>query len=142
MLGYSESSLSRILDVLCMQGSHKEVVIVQNQAVPEKYPFAHPGLPYHKVFWQDWQFDAEKHICLPAVTGVESKFAVCNFFRQHYDIDERHYTQVVHPGSVISETATIGMGCFIEPGSIITTYAQLGYGVSINRLRFLIPVLE
>ena len=133
LLGYSESSLSRLMDVLWMQGSHKEVVIVQNKESEEKYPFAHPGLSYRKVFWQDWQFDAQKHICLPAVTGVESKYAVYQFFKTAFGIDEKHYTQLIHPGSIISETAALGMGCFAEPGSIITSFAQLGFGVSINR---------
>ena len=133
LLGYSESSLARIMDVLWMQGWREEVVIVQNQDAEEKYPFAHPGLPYHNVMWQQWQFDAQQHCCLPAVTGVQSKWAVFRFFQTHCGVEQKHYTQVIHPGSIISETATIGLGCFIEPGSIITSFARLSFGVSINR---------
>ena len=133
LLGYSESSLSRILDVLWMQGYRKEVVIVQNKLSEEKYPFAHPHLPCKKVFWEDWHFDPEQQLFLPAVTGVESKGAVYDFFNKHYGIDERHYTQVIHPSSIISENVQLGTGCFIEPGSIITSFAKLDFGVSINR---------
>lgn len=133
LLGYSESSLARILDVLQMSGHRDEVVIVQNKTAEEKYPFAHPALPYRKIFWEDWKPQGEQQVYLPAVTGVESKFAVYSFFKEHFHIDIDAYTHVIHPGSIISDTVTMGKGCFVEPGSIITSFATLGFGVSINR---------
>ena len=116
-----------------MKGHRDEVVIVQNRTAEEKHPFAHPALPYRKVFWEDWKQELEHHLYMPSVTGMESKYAVVSFFSKHFGIDTKAYTNIIHPTSIISDTVTMGVGCFIEPGSIITSFATLGNWVSVNR---------
>lgn len=133
LLGYSESSLSRIIDVLWIQGYRDELVIIPNRPIVEAYPFAHPSLPCIINSWNDWKPDLIKGECFFSVTGTESKQAVFHFFLTQFGIERSHYTNIVHPSSIISDTVVMGRGCFIEPGSIITSYATLGYGVSINR---------
>ena len=133
LLGYSESSLSRILDVLWMKGYRDEVVIVTNRPVVNAYPFAHPLLPYKIVDCKDWKPDTASEQYFPSVTGTESKGAVYNSFHAQFGIDKQHYTNLIHSSSIISETVVMRTACFVEPGTIITSFAKLGFGVSINR---------
>lgn len=133
LLGYSESSLSRILDVLWMTGYREEVVFVTNRPIVKAYPFAHPSLPYKIMECKDWTPETGTEQYFPSVTGTESKVAVFRFFHTQFGIDMSNYTNLIHPSSIISDTVAMGRGCFVEPGAIITSFASLGFGVSINR---------
>ena len=133
LLGYSESSLSRILDVLWMTGCREEVVIVTNRPIVKAYPFDHPSLPYKIMECKDWMPDTSSEHYFPSVTGTESKVAVFRSFQEQFGIERSQYTNLIHPSSIISDTVAMGNGCFVEPGAIITSFATMGFGVSINR---------
>lgn len=133
LLGYSESSLSRILDVLYMSKHSDKVVIVTNNPIVETYPFAHPSLPYEVIECNEWQPTSVNEKFFPSVIGTGSKYAVYKFFHTQFGIDKPSYTNVIHPSSIISDTVMMGSGCFIEPAAIITSFAKIGFCVSINR---------
>lgn len=133
LLGYSESAISRILDCLLVSHSSREVVVVQNMEVPACIPFIPPGILCKKISWDQWKFDAKQHRCLPGVAKPQAKKIVCNFFRDQYSVQKKHYMSLVHPSSVVASTVKIGKACFIEPGSVIASFASLGFGVLINR---------
>jgi sugar O-acyltransferase (sialic acid O-acetyltransferase NeuD family) len=133
LLGYSENALSRILDSLALHGYTEEIVIVTNMEVEETIPFCPPGIRYKKLSWNEWQFDAGRHQCLPAVMRPQVKKTVVDFFRDHCGVQQQHYTSVLHPAAVVSSTVKMGKGCFVEPGTVIASFASLGFGVSINR---------
>jgi len=133
LLGYSEATISRILDTLLLQGYSEEVVIVQNIEVKESIPFCPPGIKYRKIFWNQWKFDAQNHRCLPAVMSSPAKKTIFDFFYDQHGIIEEHYITLSHPSSVIASTAEIGNGSFIEPGVVIASFTSLGFGVYVNR---------
>jgi sugar O-acyltransferase (sialic acid O-acetyltransferase NeuD family) len=133
LLGYSESSLSRILDVLWMSGYRDAVTIIQNREAEPKYPYAYPGISSQVLPWDDWVKPPDDSKYLFSVTSVNSKRQVYASFLDKYGIEQRDYTTLIHPSAILSDTIEIGPGCFIEPGAIITSFAQLGFGVSVNR---------
>jgi sugar O-acyltransferase (sialic acid O-acetyltransferase NeuD family) len=133
LLGYSENALSRILDSLALHGYAGEIVIVMNVEVQETIPFCPPGITYKKIAWTEWQFDALHQQCLPAVMRPHVKKAVVDFFRDHCNVQQQHYTSVLHPSAVVSSTVAIGKGCFVEPGTVIASFASLGFAVTVNR---------
>lgn len=133
LLGYSEATISRILDTLLLRDYSEEVVIVQNIEVKELILFCPPGIKYRKIFWDQWKFDAQDHRCLPAVMSPQVKKTIVDFFNKHHGINEEHYITLSHPSSVIASTAEVGNGSFIEPGVVIASFASFGFGVYVNR---------
>ncbi len=133
LLGYSEATISRILDGLEQNNYPQEVVIVQNMEVKESIPFATAGISYKKIFWQEWNFDPDKFQCIPAVYSPTAKMKVIEFFQHHCNVSRENYFTVVHPSSVIAPTAFMGKGCVIEPATVIASFANIGFAVYVNR---------
>ncbi len=133
LLGYSEATISRILDTLAVKNYPDEVAIVRNMDLPESIPFCPPGIRYKKIFWKEWAFDEVTHRCLPALVNPHAKKKVVDFFQQNNGVERKHYVTLSHPASVIASTVILGNGCFIEPGSVIASFARLGFGIYVNR---------
>lgn len=133
LLGYSEATLSRILDSLVLLGYKEDVQIICNIDSPAAISFRPPELNCKKMMWHEWKFDPASDQCLPAVSNPSVKKKVVEFFKDHFSLVEKNYTSVVHPAAVISSTATLKPGCFVEPGTVIASFAKLGFAVSVNR---------
>ncbi len=133
LLGYSEATISRILDVFAVTGEYKNVVIVQNMEIPASLPFCPAGINHRVIQWSEWKFDRKEHLCFPGVMNPTVKKKVVDFFREHCDVQEEDYINVIHPGSVIASTVKLGKGIMIEPGSVLASFAELGFGVYVNR---------
>ena len=133
LLGYSEATISRILDNLSASGYDREVVIVCNIEVEEVYPYCPPGIRCRKISWNDWHFDPETHRCLAAVMNPVPKKKIFELFRQRFGILPEHYINAIHPSATISATARITEGSVVEPGSVIASFAETGFSAYINR---------
>lgn len=133
LLGYSESTISRLLDALLTQHYKDEIVIVQNMDAEESIPFAPPGISYKKIKSGDWEFDPGNHECLLGVTRPQVKKAVFEFFQKNCFVEKKHYRSLWHSAAVFASTATLRPACFIEPGTVIASFARLGFGVYVNR---------
>lgn len=133
ILGYSESTISRLLDSLVLTGHTGDLMIVKNIDVKEEIPFYPPGLKVKKLFWDQLDSDPSACKCLLGVSKPEIKKAVFNFFSAHCNISRENYISLSHPASVISSTTRLDNGCFIEPGVVLASFAHLGFGVLVNR---------
>ena len=133
LLGYSEATISRILDVFSVTGEYRDVVIVQNMEIAASLPYCPPGINCRVTHWKDWQFDRNAHCCFPAVMNPLPKKKVVDFFLEHCGVEARDYINVIHPRSVIASTVELEKAIMIEPGSVIASFARLGFGVYINR---------
>jgi sugar O-acyltransferase (sialic acid O-acetyltransferase NeuD family) len=133
LLGYSEATISRILDVFSVTGEYREVVIVQNMEVEKSIPFCPPEINYRIIDWKEWKFDRKKQLCFPGVMNPSTRQKVVDFFRENCGVKEEDYANVIHPQSVIASTVKLGRGIMIEPGSVLASFAKLGFGAYINR---------
>jgi len=133
LLGYSEATISRILDTLSLGNYSEEVMVVQNMIVTESIPFCPPGIRYKKIFWDQWKFNPGIHKCIPALVTPSVKKIVVDFFQQNCLVEREHYITMDHPSSVIASTAIVGNGCFIEPGVVVASFTNIGFGVYLNR---------
>lgn len=133
LLGYSESTISRILDSLLLHDYSEEVIIVQNTGVEETSPFCPPGIAFKKIKHEQWRFDPATHSCLLGVTKPVVKKIVFDFFLNNSNVQQQNYISLFHPSAVISSTVKLGNASFIEPGTVIASFAILGFGVFINR---------
>lgn len=133
LLGYSESTLSRIMAILQATHCDEEIVIVQNMQLPQKIPFCPPGMSYKKFSFDQWLPASQKQNCLLAVMKPESKKLVFDFFQKHCGVHRSNYTSIQYPSAVIDSTVTMSNSCIIEPLSVIASFAKLGFAVYVNR---------
>nr|WP_294908846.1 hypothetical protein [uncultured Lacibacter sp.] len=131
-LGYSESQLSRVLDVLFANEQPEQVCVVQNVAVKEEFPFADPALQVKILPAATWQAATDDRF----VFGVARPFikkAVFDYFLTEKNIHAGLYRNLVARSSVLSSTVQTGNGLFVEPLSVITSFTRVGFGVTVNR---------
>lgn len=133
ILGYSESTISRLLDSLELTGYSGDLVIVQNMGVKEEIPFCPPGIKIKKLFWDQLNKALSSYRCLLGVSKPGIKKTVYNFFLENCGIKRENYFSLSHPDAVISSTTRLDTGCFIEPGVVLASFARLGFGVLVNR---------
>ena len=133
LLGYSESTIARILSLLAAKGYTEDVTIVQNMQMPESIPFCPPGITCKKLWWEQWKFQPAQQYCHLAVMKPVSRKNVYDFFAKNCGIRKEHYTSIIHPSSVIDSTVSMESGCTVEPLTVITSFTKLGFGVYINR---------
>ena len=108
LLGYSESSISGILDLLLLLDHKDEVVIVKNMEVKEVIPFCPPGITYRTIAWDQWQFDSSIQSCMLGVVKPTVKKIVFDFFLNRCNISNHNYTSLSHPSAVIASTVEMG----------------------------------
>ncbi len=133
LLGYSESFISRILDSLADKGETERVTIVTNIHPEENIPFIPPGIQHSRVSWEEWHLEPLNHACFLGVNRPTVKKIVFEFFRKQRSVYRSHYTTIQHPASVVSSTAELEKGCFLEPQTVIASFTTLGFSVSVNR---------
>lgn len=133
LLGYSESTLSRIFSILQAHSFNGEVVIVQNMKVPEEIPFCPSEMRFRKIFFERWRFDEHEQNCLLAVMKPSSKKKVFNFFLERCAVKKNNYNTLVHPAAVMDSTVLLENACIVEPLSVIASFSKIGFGVYINR---------
>ncbi len=133
ILGYSESQLSRVTDVLVDAGEVQEICIVQNIPVHAKYPYCVPEVLCTVVEAHNWQ-PAQHNTFLFGVAKPAVKRAVFDYFQVHKQIQQTHYRNLVHPSAVVSASVVTANGFFAEPNAVVASFTTIGFGVTINRL--------
>lgn len=133
LLGYSESTLSRIMAILQAGNWKDDIVIVPNIEVREEIPFCPPGMNFKKVSCDQWKPSLKEENCLLAIMKPVSKKIVFDFFQQQCGVNQNNYLSIQHPTAVIDSTVSLKNACIIEPMSVIASFAKLGFGVYINR---------
>lgn len=133
LLGYSESTISRILDSLLLKNYSKEVVIVKNITAEESIPFRPEGINCKTIMWDEWKFDDSLHQCMLGVTKPLVKEKVFEFFLKNFNIQKENYDSLAHPAAVIASTFEMNKACFIEPGTVIASFARMGFAAYLNR---------
>ncbi len=132
LLGYSESVLSRVLDVLHVTHTAGQIKIVQNIPVLSTMPFVPPLLDCAVQQAKEWTRNKEDTFLFGVARPVIKKI-LYDFFEQEKNITRINYNQLIHPSAIISDTAIYNKGLFIEPASVVTSFTQIGFGVTINR---------
>ncbi len=133
LLGYSESTISRLLDSLLLKNYSGEVVIVKNIAAEKTIPFLPEGINCKMIMWNDWKFDDPLHQCLLGVTKPLVKEKVFTFFLSHFNVKKENYISLAHPAAVIASTVEMDKACFIEPGTVVASFAKMGFAAYLNR---------
>lgn len=67
------------------------------------------------------------------VSGAKNKLPVFDYFSQNHGVEKSDFITIVDKSSVISSSAEIGLGCFIEQNVSISSQSKIGFGVSIKR---------
>lgn len=132
LLGYSESVLSRVIDVLQAVDKVTAIQIIQNIPVDAAMDFCPADISSEVIIHSQWQ-PSENDQYLFSVAKPSIKKLLFDFFVNEKKINPARFRNLVHPSAVISTTVATGNGLFIEPGSVITSYTSLGFGVTVNR---------
>lgn len=132
LAGYSESQLSRVIDVLHEVDGIHELKIVQNIALPPGFSFCPQEVHYEVLQAQDWNASADDQF-LFGVARPSIKQVVFTYFKEQKQISKERYRNLIHSSSVISSTVNTGNGLFVEPLSVITSFTTLGFAVTVNR---------
>ncbi|MEM1412071.1 MAG: hypothetical protein AAGH19_06900 [Pseudomonadota bacterium] len=137
LLGAGDTTLSLILESLARRHpSGVRATIATNVAFDETVPWATPGVETEMLDHALWAAQLNGAIPANCISGVykpATKQAVFAFFRDHYGVQEAHYTVLQHPGVDRALTVEVDPGTFIGPQVAIAPYTRLGKLVSINR---------
>jgi sugar O-acyltransferase (sialic acid O-acetyltransferase NeuD family) len=135
ILGFSENVIALVLETLKDRGENGPFLIIQNiqPSANSDIPFLPEGIEVSiQGAWQNPVFP-QKGRYIFGVGGTVVKETVFEYFRKEHHIDRTDYTNLVHRSSVVSSSAVMDKGCYIEPQSVISPFAKLGFGVTINR---------
>lgn len=61
------------------------------------------------------------------------KVIVYKAFKQTLPLEQKQFTRLIHPSSVVSRSATLGFGVQIESLTTVSACTTLGFGVNIKR---------
>ncbi|MEJ8816979.1 hypothetical protein [Lacibacter sp. H407] len=132
LLGYSESVLSRVIDVLQATDEVIALQIIQNIPVETVMDYCPTTISSEIILHSHWQ-PSEQDQYLFSVATPSIKKLLFDFFVNEKKINPEQFRKLVHPSAIISSSVSAGKGLFVEPGSIITSYTSLGFGVTVNR---------
>jgi sugar O-acyltransferase (sialic acid O-acetyltransferase NeuD family) len=132
ILGFSPGFVCMVIDVLikCF-GRDLNIRIVKNQVCDDNAPFKIDGPAYEEVTHDEWRRDSRNLFI--GVGRLLSKKTVFGFFHKKHLIDVNSYSNIVHPGTNISENVIIGHGNFFNFGVSIDSFSVLGNFVTVNR---------
>lgn len=136
ILGHGNVAISIILDALWnLYGQECTAEIVKNQPLTnsreESAPYAVPGLQAKVLEHEEWTPDTQNHL-VGAFQPV-AKQKIRQWFQNHYGVEDKAYTTLIHPSSVIARTSRAELGTIIGPASVVAPYSQIGTFCSINR---------
>ena len=134
LLGFSNNTLSLILDVLYEKYENKyiNIRIINNLSNSNLIiPSNHNNHSIQIIQYKDWICNYD-NIILGVGTSTVKKI-VCDSFYMSHNINITHLKNIIHPKSIISKLANISNGLYIGPGSIISPYVLISDIVTINR---------
>ncbi len=137
ILGHDNAALAIIFDLLINKyGSDLHIKIVSNIKEEENkekdLPYLNEIKNLKEIFHTDWQYNKNSNLLI-AASGRNTRIKIFNFFNKQYNISQQHYSNLIHPKTIIANNINIEKGCLIGPGVTIAPFAQIGNLVNINR---------
>ena len=132
IIGYSGSHMSLIFETLHKSGFQGFVRIIKHDS--SNYfdaPFE-SGIDFEVVEQKNHDEVPEGSFFFCS-NKPENKLFLYSFFKKKWRIEEKDFTNVIHPSSVIASSVNFGSGLYIEPLTVVSPYTKIGFGVSINR---------
>lgn len=68
-----------------------------------------------------------------SVVGTQSKEIVYNHFKKLFQMENKQFTNLIHPKSYVSRSVQLNYGLQLEPLSAIASCTTIGFGVNIKR---------
>lgn len=134
LLGHCDVTLGIILDSLfSLYDSKLEVDIVSNLTTHiNPRSFLHDQILTKEVYYSDWEPKKNTQYLL---TGMSPKVKriIFEFFLEHFSIDAKLYSSVIHNSSVLCNAVTLEGAVNISPMTVVAQYATLGKFVTLNR---------
>lgn len=133
LLGLSPDNIPIITEVYYAVYGQCRFVVSKNIEVDDPpLPYIPEGFSIDIRMHHQLDHPPEAHY-LFGLTYPYNKWPVFNFFKSHYQISEEKYIRLSHPSNIISDSAKISPGVFIEPGVVVASFSEIGFGVSIKR---------
>lgn len=125
VLGFSEASLSMLLDILYSHDLKYKIKILNNLNLQPKFEYINDY--FDLSFTSD--FDVKSDNFILGITQSKNKKKILETFR----IGNENFISLIHKNVSISNTSSLKSGCVINPNVSIAAHTQLGNHVSINR---------
>lgn len=131
-LGASDFSLAMMLEIVDDQYSDPSVTVVQNTDHPLDHPFETPRTKVMLIRSEVWQGMSHSDIFL-GVNKPLTKYAVFQYFRDHFAVAAEDYKTLAHSSSVIASSVVGSPGLVLHPQSVISAHSKMGCFVTVNR---------
>lgn len=131
ILGLGPHYLPVVYDILLDNGICREIEIFTNLEENIK-----PVCPLNEFPYTTKVRGAiidKQYPCVFGISGAKNKIPVFHFFAENQKIEKEDFLTVIDKSSVISSSAQIGFGCFIEQNVAVSSQSVIGFGVSIKR---------
>lgn len=126
IIGFSEATLSMILDCLYSLDSEFNLTILNNLNLTPKFDYEHPNFEIKLVTHLDEnQFDN----CVIGLTNPIHKIKLVEVLNLY----NKNMISLIHKNTSISLTTKINTGCLINPNVTIAAHTNIDKFVTINR---------
>ncbi|MFW6275061.1 MAG: hypothetical protein ACOC2M_00345 [bacterium] len=132
VLGYSGMYLALLFETLYRKGFQGMVNIFMNDNLKRAEAPFETNIDYKVCHYSEMSLPPSGNFVFCSNKPSTKQFLM-NFFQGKWRISEDQFISFFHPSSVVSSTARIGNGFYMEPLSVISPYAKIGFGVTINR---------
>jgi sugar O-acyltransferase (sialic acid O-acetyltransferase NeuD family) len=124
ILGFSEATLTMILDSLESNDIFPNIEVVNNLNLSIRYPFTNPNfvteLKTEAVSYQD---------CFLGANQSHNKKKIFEVFNVNID----NFINIIHKTSFISKTTELGKGCLVNSLVSVAAHTKIENFVSLNR---------
>jgi sugar O-acyltransferase (sialic acid O-acetyltransferase NeuD family) len=125
ILGFSEATLTMIMDCMDSVSSKCNITIVNNLNIVPRHSFE--NINHNITFVESIPF--ESHNLVIGVTNPIHKYKIFEVF----ELKNKKTRSIIHKNTSISITSNVGYGCIINPNVSIASFTTIGNFVSINR---------
>jgi len=126
ILGFSEATLSMILDIIESNGEKFDIDVINNLSLEPRYEFINPffNIRIIQQIQEGWEL---KYLIGLSNPNYKSKIL------KTFNIEENKFINVIHKSSSVSTTSNFGYGCIINPMVTIAAHTKIKNHVMINR---------
>lgn len=124
ILGFSEATLTMILDSLESNDMFPNIEVINNLNLPIRYPFTNPN------FLTELKTAAESYQdCFLGANQSHNKKNIFEVFNVNID----NFINIIHKTSSISKTTKLGKGCLVNSLVSVAAHTKIENFVSLNR---------
>ena len=126
VVGFSEATLTMILDILDSQEFHPDIDVLNNLGLEPSKEYEHPNFNIHLVD----DVDLNQKLFVLGVTKPHLRRKVSEMF----DLENKGYPmKLISKNSDISKTVDLGRGVVVNTMSCIAAHTKIGDFAFINR---------